>query len=530
MTPPITSSAVSPTAELAIKLVNITKRFPGVVANDHVSFDVRGGEIHALLGENGAGKSTLMSILAGLYQPDEGQIFVWGKQVKFRSPADAIAVGIGMVWQHFKLVPTLTVAENVALGVRRPLLRLKLGEVEKKLEQLSAQYGLEIEPKARIYNLSVGEQQRIEIIRSLYYGVQILILDEPTANLTPQEASSLFKVMRNLAAQSYAIVFISHKLAEVSTIADRATILRRGQTITTLPIQGHAAEKHELARLMLNTKSGEVEPDLAIPQADISSSASQDLLGVENITVRNEQGRVVVQNLSLNVRAGEIFTVIGVAGNGQRELAETLAGLRKVASGHIFLDGKEISQSGPRLRSRLGLAFVPEDRLHMGVAAGLNLVQNSILRSYWQPTLQRFGFVRYKVARQQLEQTISQYDVRIGTITAPIRLLSGGNLQKLLLARELSSTPKVLIVANPTRGLDIGATEFIRKQLLEQCDKGAAVLLITEDLDEALAIGTRVAVMFNGIIQGVTNVNLARQSLDQISLWMTGASNKQPGN
>ncbi len=522
------TEAAASSSELAVRLEKITKRFPGIIANDGVSFEVRAGEIHALLGENGAGKSTLMSILAGLYQPDEGQIFVWGKPVNFRNPADAITAGIGMVWQHFKLVPNQTVTENVALGLHQPRFRLGLREVERKLTELSARYGLAIKPSTKISNLSVGEQQRVEIIKVLYYGARILILDEPTANLTPQEANSLFEVMRNLAAQNYGIVFISHKLGEIEAVANRTTILRRGKTIATLTIQGGEAEKRQLAQLMIGAPptpiefaeaGGAVPEHLANPVVE-----TKVLLDVQGITVKNEQGAAALQKLSLQVWPGEILAVVGVAGNGQRELAEALTGLRRIESGQVLLDGQTVTRYGPRQLSRQGLAFVPEDRLQTGTAAGLNLEQNFVLKSYWQPALRNGPFLRRNVARQQLAQAISQYDVRVGSVNAPARLLSGGNLQKLLLAREIGSQPKLLIVANPTRGLDIGATEYVRGRMLQQRQNGTAILLITEDLDEALALGDRLVVMNSGSITGEVGAEAARQSLEQIGLWMTGTA------
>jgi simple sugar transport system ATP-binding protein len=514
--------------ELAVRLEGITKRFPGVVANDNISFEVQAGEIHALLGENGAGKSTLMSILAGLYRPDQGQIIIQGKPVTFRNPADAIAAGIGMVWQHFKLVPTQTVTENIALGLQQPRFRLGLSQIEQKLRELSTQYGLLVRPDAKISELSVGEQQRVEIIKALYYGARILILDEPTANLTPQEASNLFEVMRNLVAQNYAIVFISHKLAEIEAVANRATILRRGKTVATVAIEGGEAERRHLAHLMIGTatttNSDEALLSLAaeVAPAQNTTVGAKILLEAQKLVVKNDQGLIALKQLSLQVHEGQIVALVGVAGNGQRELAEALAGLRKIEAGTLWLNAQDVTKAGPRQLAKLGLAFVPEDRLQTGAAAGLNLEQNYILKSYWQPTLRRGPFLRRKVARQQLAQAIRQYDVRVGSVEAPVRLLSGGNLQKLLLAREIGSNPQALIVANPTRGLDIGATEYVRSRMLEQRQQGTAILLITEDLDEALALGDRLVVIYDGTITGEISGSLARTSLEQIGLWMTG--------
>ncbi len=509
--------------ELAVRLVNVTKRFPGVTANDSISLAVRVGEVHALLGENGAGKSTLMSILAGLYQPDEGQIFLWDKPSHFRSPADAIEAGVGMVWQHFKLVPNQTVAENVALGLHHPRFGLGLKAVEKKLAELSAQHGLEVKPTALIRNLSVGEQQRVEIIKTLYYGAKVLILDEPTANLTPPEASGLFKAMRRLAEQGYAIIFISHKLDEIGEVANRATILKAGKAVATLPIEGGEAEKRKLAALMVG---GSTETSLEAPLSDHFHLSTKVLLAAKNISVFNDQAITVLNNLSLQVDQGEIVSVVGVAGNGQRELAEALAGLRRIESGRVYLGDRDLTNKGSRLISRLGLAFVPEDRLSMGSAAGLNLEENFILKSYWQSSLKRGPFISWGKARQQLAEAVSQYDVRVGNLKAPARLLSGGNLQKLLLAREIGSDPKALIVANPTRGLDIGATRYVQNRLIQQAESGTAILLITEDLDEALALGNRVLVLYRGRITGELPAQTARQSLSQIGFWMTGARAK----
>jgi simple sugar transport system ATP-binding protein len=517
----------------AVKLVGITKRFPGVVANDRINFEVRPGEIHALLGENGAGKSTLMNILVGLYRPDEGEIYLRGQKVTLRGPADAIAQGVGLVYQHFKLVPNQTVAENVALGMRKPRFVLNLRQVEQDLQKLGEKHNLPVRPRAMVGTLSVGEQQRAEILRVLYLGATILALDEPTANLTPQETTGLFAALRRLAAEGYALIFISHKLEEVISLANRATILRGGKAVATLDLKGDPGEKEQIARLMIGREADEsskVELGL-LQQGENKASASATGVGgdpalrVDNLRVTGENVGSTLKGVSFEVRPGEIVGLVGVAGNGQRELAEALAGLRPVQSGSVRLKEAELVGKDPRQIKRLGISFVPEDRLGMGVAAGLDLEDNFILRDYWRSDYSAGPFVRRDAAGRDLTGAIKQYSIAVGDPYAPARLLSGGNLQKLLLARELATNPEVLIVANPTRGLDIGASAYVHNKLREARDRGAAILLIVEDLDEGLLLSNRLLVMYEGQLTGEVPPLRTAQNLERIGLLMAGAKN-----
>lgn len=510
----------------AVKLINITKRFPGVVANDKVNFEVLPGEIHALLGENGAGKSTLINILAGLYKPDEGSIELNGKTVEFKGPLDAIAQGIGVVFQHFKLVPNQTVAENIALGLRpRPFL-LSLGKLQREVSELGEKLGLVVHPAARVNTLSVGEQQRVEIVKALYLGAKILALDEPTANLTPQESEGLFKAVRDLAQKGYAIIFISHKLNEVLALAHRATILRAGKSVATLSLQEKNVTKEDLANLMIGREAGgEIADELGLASAPhLTKHGTATLLQVEELEAANDSGQTVLKQISFEARRGEITGIVGVAGNGQRELTEAITGLRKNSAGKIWLDGGRLDGQNPRTIRERGVAFVPEDRLALGSAPGLNLEDNYLLQHYWRPNMRRGPFIRREVANSALAQAISQYEIKVGDPFAPARLLSGGNLQKLLLARELASNPDLLIVANPTRGLDIGASAYVHDRLREARDKGAAVLLILEDLDEALTLADRLLVMYEGRITGERPPERTAENLQQIGLLMAGVA------
>jgi len=526
----------------AVKLVGITKRFPGVIANDHINFEVQPGEIHALLGENGAGKSTLMSILVGLYRPDEGEIFLRGQKTILRGPADAIAQGVGLVYQHFKLVPNQTVAENVALGMRKPRFVLNLRQVEQDLKKLGEKHKLPVNPHAVVGTLSVGEQQRAEILRVLYLGATILALDEPTANLTPLETAGLFEALRRLAADGYAIIFISHKLEEVVSLAQRAIILRGGKAVATLNLKGDPGEKEQIARLMIGREADSLSKiELGLldeaeatsqnrqtqpspyPSSSASASISGPTLQVVNLSVRGDKRSSSITKVTFEVRPGEIVGLVGVAGNGQRELAEALAGLHPVESGSIKLGETELTGKNPRQLNQLGVAFVPEDRLGLGLAAGLNLEDNFILRDYWRKE-QSFGpFIRREVAGQGLAKAIKQYSIAVGDPYAPARLLSGGNLQKLLLARELATRPKLIIVANPTRGLDVGASAYVHSKLREAQGQGAAIFLIVEDLDEALLLSDRLLVIYEGQITGEVPPLRNPQNLEHIGLLMAGA-------
>lgn len=529
----LAKSATPAPGTTAVQLKNITKRFPGIVANDRVDFEVKAGEIHALLGENGAGKSTLLNILAGFYRPDEGEIFLREKKTVLRGPADAIKKGVGVVYQHFKLVPNQTVAENVALGMRQPRFLLNLKQIENDLTELGQNYNLAVRPAAKVGSLSVGEQQRAEILRALYLGATILALDEPTANLTPKETEGLFMAVRRLAEQGYAIIFVSHKLEEVVSLASRATILRGGRAVATLNLKGQPGEKEQIARLMIGREAdNQSELELGLSDVPLEKTdaplpqvlTARPALQVRDLNVKGEVLNSTVKSVSFEVHPGEMLGLVGVAGNGQRELAEALAGLRRVDRGTVSLNGANLTNKSARQIHRAGVAFVPEDRLGVGSAAGLNLEDNFILRDYWRSDYSAGPFLRRKAARQGLGEAISSYSIAVGDAYAPARLLSGGNLQKLLLARELNSRPHLLIVANPTRGLDINASAYVHNRLRQARDAGAAVLLILEDLDEAFLLCEQLLVMYEGRLMGKLPPVRTAANLENIGLLMAGSN------
>ncbi|NLD75768.1 MAG: ABC transporter ATP-binding protein [Acidimicrobiales bacterium] len=513
----------------ALAARGITKRFPGgVVANHEVDLVVEVGEVHALLGENGAGKSTLSNVFTGLYRPDEGTISVDGTPVTFHSPRDAIAAGIGMVHQHFRLVPTFTVAENLALGGRGPVARRG---IEQRVRDLGERYDLEVDPTARIWQLSVGQQQRVEILKALAQDARILILDEPTAVLTPQEADALFTVLRTMTAEGRSIIFISHKLDEVRAVADRVTVLRDGRSEGTRTVEG--ADSAELARLMVGRDvvlAAALVENPAGPadhRADrrVDRSVVAALRGVEAV---DDRGLPALRGIDLEVHGGEVVGVCGVAGNGQRELVEVLSGTRAPTSGVVEVEGVDVTGIGPRRLRRVGMAVVPEDRLHEGVAPSLSVEDNLALMSYSTAPLSTGPFLRRQEIRSQAEDLIDRFDIRTPGPTTPTRLLSGGNVQKVLLARELSSEPKVLVAASPTRGLDVGAIETVREVLVEASDSGVGVLLVSEDLDEVLSLSDRVAVIFDGRVLAVLDRHDA--DVETIGLLMAGDTSRLPSN
>lgn len=495
-----------------MQMVNIVKRFPGVLANDHVNFDVREGEIHALLGENGAGKSTLMRQLYGLYRPDDGQILVNGIAQNFRSPLDAIQRGIGMIHQHFMLVPSLTVVENIALGLkssRGPFLDLE--KVESRINLLSKQYGLKVDPHAYIWQLAVGEQQRVEIIKALYRGAQLLILDEPTAVLTPHEVDEFFQTLRKMAQQGHALIFISHKLHEVLSISDRITVLRDGRVVGTRPTAG--TTKNELACLMVGR-------EVILHYERPKTPGGRPLLIVENLWVKGDREQDAIKGIHLSVQGGEILGLAGVSGNGQRELAEALAGLRPVSQGKILIDEKNLTNSTPASRHKAGLAYIPEERMRDGIIKEFSVKENIIIVDHHKPPFSRATLMDFKSIKAHAEKLVSSYNIKTPTTDTPVKNLSGGNIQKLILARELNRNPKVLVAAQPTRGVDIGATEYIHKQLLEQKKLGTAILLISEDLDEIRAISDRIAVIYEGNLMGI--VENDKTSLEELGLMIAG--------
>jgi len=500
----------------AVELKGITKCFPGVVANNNIDFDVNCCEVHALLGENGAGKSTLMKILYGLYHQDEGQILVNGKQVRITSPTDAIKLGIGMIHQHFMLVPTLTVAENVALGLsssRGPLTDLDL--VSKRITDLADTYGMQIDPNAYVWQLSVGQQQRVEIIKALYRGAALLILDEPTAVLTPQEVDELFVIMRQMVSDGYALIFISHKLHEVVEISDRITILRNGIKVGTRPTS--EVNKKELAKWMVGH------------EIDFITSTNQMARGecrleLESINCQSDHGKSGLKDVNLEVFSGEILGIAGVSGNGQRELAEVMSGLRKIESGNLYLEGEDVTNCDASQLTEKMMSYIPEERMRDGMIKNFSVAENMILREHHRPKFSNKGFLKLKEIESHTQQLIEQYQIKTPSQKTLIKTLSGGNIQKALLARELSRKPRVIIAAQPTRGLDIGAAEYVREQLINQRNNGTALVLISEDLDEIFALSDRIAVIYEGeILQVLSREQATRET---VGLLMAGVNVK----
>jgi len=495
-----------------VRMRGIVKRFPGVLANDRVDFDVRAGEIHALLGENGAGKSTLMRQLYGLYRPDEGQILINGQPHSFRSPADAIDAGIGMIHQHFMLVSSLTVTENVALGLassREP--RLDLDRVARRIRELSERYGLKVDPNAYVWQLAVGEQQRVEILKALYRGAALLILDEPTAVLTPQEVNDFFVTLRQMAADGHALIFISHKLHEVLAISQRVTVMRDGAVVGSHPTA--TMTKPELARMMVGR---EVILQYDRPPAQPGAARLQ----VEALWVKGDRGTDALRGVTLSVHAGEIVGLAGVSGNGQRELAEALAGLRPARQGRILLEGREVTGHSPAQRIAAGQAYIPEERMREGAIKEFSVAENLILQDHGRAPYARHTFLDFKSIAQHSAELVQAFNVKTPTLETPLRNLSGGNIQKLILARELARRPGVLIAAQPTRGVDIGASEYIHQRLLEQRAAGTATLLISEDLDEIRALSDRIAVIYEGSLVGVVEAHSA--TAEALGLMLAG--------
>jgi len=478
-----------------LELRKVTKRFPGVLANDRVDFDVKAGEVHALLGENGAGKSTLMKILYGLYHPDEGEILLNGRPVTIDSPTDSINLGIGMIHQHFMLVESLTVAENVALGLpsSRGLLT-DLDRVSKRILELADIYGLKIDPDAYIWQLSVGQQQRVEIIKALYRGAALLILDEPTAVLTPQEVDELFVIMRQMVKDGHALIFISHKLHEVIEISDRISVLRDGRMIGTKLTS--ETTKQDLANWMVGREVGFAPDRGEVQRGEVR-------LQLTEVSCGNDRGTPGLRGVSLDVYSGEILGIAGVSGNGQRELAEAVTGLRRVTSGRVSLEGQDVTNlSAGELTDRM-LSYIPEERMKDGMIKDFSVAENMILREHQKMPFSRSGFLNLGEISHHTAELIDKFQVKTPSQETLAKNLSGGNIQKVVIARELSRHPRAIIAAQPTRGLDIGATEYVRQQLIEQRKEGTAILLISEDLDEILALSDRIAVIYEGQIMDI---------------------------
>jgi simple sugar transport system ATP-binding protein len=496
----------------SVEMLEIVKRFPGVLANDRVNFDVHSGEVHALLGENGAGKSTLMRILYGLYLPSAGEIRLNGRPVEIRRPSDSIRHGIGMIHQHFMLVPSLTVAENVALGLpssRGPL--TDLGKVSRRILELAELYGLQVDPEVPVWQLAVGEQQRVEIVKALYRGAALLILDEPTAVLTPQEVDELFVTLRKMARDGHALIFISHKLHEVLDISDRITVLRDGRVVGSKPTAD--TSKAEMARMMVGR-------ELVASGERASGAAGSVRLDMQGISALSDRGTVALRGVDLQVRAGEILGLAGVSGNGQRELAEVITGLRPATGGHVLLGGEDLTGATPDRIMDRGLAYIPEERNRDGMIRDFSVSENLILREHGKQPYARAGFLSFSAIERICAELVRSFNVKTPSLETPMKNLSGGNVQKVILARELSRRPEVLIAAQPARGLDIGAAEYVHQRLLEQRNAGTATLLISEDLDEILALSDRIVVIYEGQIMG--EVSRESATAEQLGLLMAG--------
>jgi simple sugar transport system ATP-binding protein len=489
-----------------LEMRGITKRFPGVLANDHVDFDLRRGEVHALLGENGAGKSTLMSILYGLYHPDEGKILLHGNEVRIDSPRAAIDLGIGMVHQHFMLIPVMTVAENIVLGIEphRAGVFLDHTAARERVLGLSRDFGLAVDPDARIDKITVGQQQRVEIIKALFRRAEILILDEPTAVLTPQEASELFAILQILRREGLSIIFISHKLNEVLEIADRITVLRRGKKIETLDAAG--ATEEELARRMVGR-------EVLLRVEKTPAQPGDPLLVIEDLHALDDRGLEAVRGASLTVRAGEIVGIAGVDGNGQTQLIEAITGLRGTTGGRVEIAGHDLTGSGTHAILNAGIGHIPEDRQRRGLVLEFTLAENFALHDFDRPPNSRFGWLRPGRLIARAAKLVKEFDVRGGGPQTPAGSLSGGNQQKVVVAREVDGDPKVLIAAQPTRGLDVGAIEFVHRRLVEERDEGRAVLLVSLELDEILSLSDRILVMYEGRIVGEYGPDAAEEEL-----------------
>jgi simple sugar transport system ATP-binding protein len=497
----------------AVEMQDIVIRFPGVLANDHVNFTLQRGEIHALLGENGAGKSTLMNVLSGLHKPNSGKIKVNGATVSFNSPRDAIAKGIGMVHQHFMLVPTQSVTENILLGLKQPRFFMNLPRYERQILELEEQYGLRVDPKAKVWQLSVGEQQRVEILKTLFRGANVLILDEPTAVLAPQEIDELIATMRALVAQGKSIIFISHKLHEVTAVADRITVLRKGRvTAQGLPMAGRT--RHELAQLMVGR-------DVVFQVEKEPHTPGDVVLRVDGVHAINNKGAPALRGVSLDVRAGEIVGIAGVAGNGQSELAECITGLRDCTSGQIEVAGINVTNQPPLAAILAGVAHIPEDRNRVGSSPNLTITDNVIMKRYRSDPIGNGMTINDATAQEYARTLKTTYDILAPSVQTLARKLSGGNLQKVILAREINTTPKVIVAVQPTRGLDVGAVEAIQHHLLAQRMADTAVLLISEELEELMALSDRIAVIYSGQIMGIVEPD--EFDVGEIGMMMTGA-------
>ncbi len=504
-------------APAALELRGITKRFPGVLANDRVDFDLQTGEVHALLGENGAGKSTLMNVVYGLYHPDEGEILVHGKKIELGSPKEAIEHGIGMVHQHFMLIPVMTVAENIVLASEptHAGVFLDLRAAAQRVADLSKQFGLAVDPWSRVREITVGQQQRVEILKALFRGADILILDEPTAVLTPQEAQELFEIIESLRSQGKSIIFISHKLNEVLQVADRITVLRRGKKIETVKAAG--ATEEELARMMVGR-----EVLLRVDKGP--AKPGEPFLVVEGLSVFDDRGLEAVRGVTFEVRAGEIVGIAGVDGNGQSELIDGITGLRKASGGRVVIAGHELEHANADEALDAGIGHIPEDRQRRGLVLEFTLAENLALHDYDHAPNSKFGWLFPRRLIERARRLLRDFDVRGGGPETPARALSGGNQQKVVVAREVGRDPSVLIAAQPTRGLDVGAIEYVHRRLVEQRDQGKAVLLVSLELDEILSLSDRILVIYEGRIVAEYGPGVSEEEL---GIAMTGGAREE---
>ncbi len=510
-------AAASP-PDCAIELRGIVKRFPGVVANDGINLKINRGEIHCLLGENGAGKTTLMRILYGLYQPDAGEILLNGVPTKIRSPKDALVHRIGMVHQHFRLVPTLTAAENIILGLDEgtgPFLNIR--KVRAKINKIAEAYGLAVDPQAKIWQISVGQQQRVEIIKALYRDADILIMDEPTSVLTPQEVDQLFSTLRTLVNDGLTIIFITHKLDEVMEVSDRVTVLRKGKVVGTQLTS--ETDKPTLARLMVGR-------EVVFRLEKTPVHRGDKLLEVTDLHTLNDRGLPALRGISFDLYEGEILGVAGVSGNGQKELAEVITGLRHATRGQVTFAGKNITNHSAREIAEAGVAHIPTERITMGTVPNMSIRENLILKRYRHSPFSHGMFIDYRHAKQAAQQVMKDYQIAAPNDETAVKLLSGGNIQRLVLARELSGDPRLIVAAHPTYGLDVGATEQIRQILLHQRDRGAGILLISEDLEEVMTLSDRIMVMFEGKEMGI--LDAAGAKIEEIGLMMAGEKQGEP--
>lgn len=499
--------------ELVLEMKNITKIFSGIKANDDINLKLYSGEIHALLGENGAGKSTLMNVLTGIYKPTMGSILYKGKKVVFKSPKHAVNLGIGMVHQHFLLIPTLTVTENIMLSSNNKSFIARTNDIGKKVLECSKQFGLDVNPDAKVWQLSVGEQQRVEIVKLLYRGTEVLILDEPSAVLTQEESINMFKTLRKMADAGKTIVFITHKMNEVMMHADRITVLRNGRAVSTM--KKEETNREELMSMLMGKSENESGSKEKTPVGD-------KILTLSDISVKNDKGIIGLSKINMKLHKGEIFGIAGVAGNGQNLLAEVIAGMRKSETGHIEYKAEDITHESVRKRIESGIAFIPEDRLHTGLVPSMNMTENFILKSNTSGKYSRHGVLLKSKIVKRTEEIVSEYAVKNAGFKFPVSMMSGGNQQKLIIGRELDSNPDVIIAAYPVRGLDIGTTKAIHNILLEARNKGKAVLLISEDLDELLELSDTIGVLSGGKMQGILNIKEA--TYEKIGELMVGGN------